>query len=212
MDEYKQLEQSLLSTLRQSDLRSIGANLSEIGIDQLMQDGLLKDIPVVNILTGLLKTSRSIRDHIFLKKLLSFLVSIKDIEPEEREKAIERLESDSAYSQKVGEGLMLLLERLDDLNKPKMVAKAFKAYCRGNINSFQLQRLYYAIDRVLACDLPFLKYYSNMHPGKLVDPNRVVEQNFLNSGFLYVQAGYGGTTSVEPTEICDLFIKFALDN
>ncbi|KAA3626806.1 MAG: hypothetical protein DWQ09_14540 [Proteobacteria bacterium] len=86
---------------------------------------------------------------------------------------VERLEQDDAYSQNVGESIILLLDRMDDISKPKLVARAFKAFSTGAIDSTQLQRINYAIDKLLMVDIEKLVEFSRIHTSDRYDLRNV---------------------------------------
>ncbi len=120
------VERSLVDTLRQSDLTNIAEDATEIALDQIVDEGLLQNIPVVSTLTRLIKTDVTIRDHQFAKKLLNFLSSLSDVPPEKRKEMIDRLEADPNYRQRVGDSIILLLERSKKmrLSKPSRLRGA----------------------------------------------------------------------------------------
>jgi hypothetical protein len=202
------LGQSLVTTLKHSDLKALASTAAELAIDSMLKDGLLKEIPVIRTLTNLTNIGLSVRDYVFTRKLLKFLASIGELKEDERQGLLARLEKDSKFQRTVGEHIILLLDRMDDLAKPTFMAKAFIAYCRGAIDFIQLQRLNNAIDKVLVCDLPQLKRFSLDDDSEKFDVD--VEQNFVNSGLAYVQSGYG-VGGVHPTGLCKVFLKCVLD-
>jgi hypothetical protein len=53
---------SLIETLRLSELSQILKEITELGLDSALQDGLVKDLPVVNWIVGVGKTAIAIRD------------------------------------------------------------------------------------------------------------------------------------------------------
>jgi hypothetical protein len=50
----------------------LSVNVAEIGIDQLFESDLLKDIPVIGSLYGLGKTAKNLKDLFLIKKILVF--------------------------------------------------------------------------------------------------------------------------------------------
>ncbi len=203
------IDVSLTDTLKKSDLSNVAGNIAEVGLDKIIEDGLFQDIPVVSSIIGLVKTGGNIQNYYFSKKLLKFLVSISEITLAERLSMVERLEQDDAYSQNVGESIILLLDRMDDISKPKLVARAFKAFSTGAIDSTQLQRINYAIDKLLMVDIEKLVEFSRIHTSDRYD--LIVGQNFLNAGLAYVGTGYGAG-GVHPNDICQLFITHILES
>ncbi len=77
MNNHQKLSQSLDKTLRNSDLQNLSVNLAEVALDSFLNEGVARDIPIIGSLVGIVKTSGSISDAIFTKKLIHFLLPIK---------------------------------------------------------------------------------------------------------------------------------------
>lgn len=152
-DTKKVSDLPLIKALRISDLSDVLRDFIENMLDSSLKDGILKDIPIINSLVALLKTAISIRDQFLIQKLISFLDGIKDITSEERDKFLKYVEDDPKYGKRVGEHLILLLDRLDDLNKPPMITKLFKAYLRDDITYREFVRFSSIVDRAFINDL-----------------------------------------------------------
>lgn len=196
-----ELEFSLVETLRNSDLANLSADLGEIAMDSALEEGVLKDIPVVSSLRSLWKAGVAVRDHLFLKKLVQFLAELHDIPSDERQRMIERLENDESYSQRVGEHIILLLDRLDHMRKPALLARAFRAYIKSEIGVQDLQRFLYVIDRVIYSDLTFLGAY--LEDEKV--PAAAI-QGYVNCGLAWSPPGYS-TTTIQPTTMATAFLE-----
>ena len=63
----------IMKSLFTEELISIRVDIAEINIDNLMELEKLKNIPIVNTIYELAKTSLAIRDRFLLKKLLILL-------------------------------------------------------------------------------------------------------------------------------------------
>lgn len=121
--DYSKIEPSLIETLKTSDLSSLATNTGELALDTFLKDGLVKNIPILDYLQKLYKISQSYRGNLFQKKLIKFLYSLKDTSPEERIKFVDEMESNPNYKHKIGEQLLLRLDRMDDMEKPEMMGK-----------------------------------------------------------------------------------------
>jgi hypothetical protein len=171
MDERKEvesseLEDSLLKSLRLGDLAKILVDAVEVTLDAAFQDGLFRDIPVVSIIVGLGKTSLVIRDRIFLKKLLRFLRTAAEVPANERDAFTSKLDEDPTFRKRVGETLIVIIDRLDDLDKASILAKVFNAYVQGKLDFSTFTRLVAAIDRAHIADTQsLLAYYSEIQTG-----------------------------------------------
>ncbi|HGF3719250.1 TPA: hypothetical protein ACF38V_004522 [Vibrio parahaemolyticus] len=61
------------------DFKDIIVNNSEVVLDSILDDGLLKDIPIINNLVDLYNVKTTISDKIFYKKVVSFYESFSDV-------------------------------------------------------------------------------------------------------------------------------------
>lgn len=148
---------SLIETIASPDLADLAQDFGEIALDGILKDGLLKDLPVFSSIVGVAKVAISIRDKLLVRKLLHFLHELGDTTEEERRKFLQQFANDPKEQRKVGENLILLLDRLDNLDKPTMVAKLFKAYLKGDIRDYD-EFVYYSsvVDRAPISDLSAL--------------------------------------------------------
>ncbi len=64
-EEKKELSTSLVDTISKTELKEIGADVLEMGIDKILSDGILKEIPIINVATGFWKAGIAIRDYRF---------------------------------------------------------------------------------------------------------------------------------------------------
>jgi hypothetical protein len=155
----KSNEISIIDTLMNSDLTSVSKDIAEIAIDGILKEGFLKDLPIINSLFATFKTGISIRDNLFTRKLLRFLYGVNEISPEDRKIVIEKLDSNPKY---VGEMLMISLERMDDMKKPYLLAKAFFLLSKDKISSNDFYGLKAIIDRIDLSDIPeIIKFYED---------------------------------------------------
>jgi len=214
MTDYKEmlvdqkLEISLIDSLAHSKLERLAIEGAELTLDNLLGSGLLKDIPIVNTLSAIYSTSVSIRNYLFMKKIIRFLSEITDIAEQERKKFVRQLDKDKEFKRKVGENVILLLERLDDMDKLEIVGKLFKAYILGRIQFTNFQRLASAVERIYLPDLSELKkHYSHESTDDLVSQRLAV--NGLLSFSVDVMYG-GGKMSYSINELGKLLVEICL--
>ncbi|PKM51754.1 MAG: hypothetical protein CVV02_05685 [Firmicutes bacterium HGW-Firmicutes-7] len=53
-------------------LKTVSQDVIELSIDSLLEDGLLKDVPIVNTILAVAKFGNGIRERFFLKKSFCF--------------------------------------------------------------------------------------------------------------------------------------------
>ena len=148
----KPIDDSFRETITSSDLPAVIQDIGEIGIDSLLDDGVLKDVPILGSVLAIGKTFGTVRDYYLAKKLMSFLGELSSLPDKEREKLIVKLEADSKYKETIGAKIIDLLSRIDDERKPKLIANAFKLYLAGKIDYTELSRVNYSIERFQLCD------------------------------------------------------------
>ncbi len=130
----KNLSTSFNETLKDSDLQSLGGNLSELVIDSVLEDGIMKDIPIISTIIGLSNIGIKISDRILLNKIISFLFELKDIPKSKREEMITKIDNSKKYKIKVGEKILLIIDKCNDYENSQYVAKLFSSYIAAKIN------------------------------------------------------------------------------
>lgn len=155
-EEKKSLSTSLVETITNPDLKEIGVNLLEVGIDQIIEDGVLKEIPIVNVVVGIWKTGTVIRDYRFLSKLLQFINESAKLSKKQREKIIEHLEDDK-YQKNAGERLIAIIDNLESKSKAKLIGKAIYLFGNAIISREEFWRISFIVEKLPMYDVYALK-------------------------------------------------------
>ncbi len=79
-----------------NDAISSSADLLEVGLDMLIDDGVLKEIPFISTTIGAYKIGKSIREIFHIKKLAVFIQEINKgiVSEEQRNDYIQKIEND----------------------------------------------------------------------------------------------------------------------
>ena len=85
------LEAALVRSLDSSNLRDLTVDLAEAGVDQLLNEGLVREVPILGMLVRLRATVGIVRDHLFAKKVAKFLHGISKIDEAERRQFMSRV-------------------------------------------------------------------------------------------------------------------------
>jgi hypothetical protein len=152
------LEGALVESIATPNLTDLTADLAEVGLDQLIEQGVLRDIPILGTLVGAYRTVGIVRDLLFAKKVIRFLTQLGATSTDERKQFVEAIE-DARQRQRIGETLLLLLDRLDEIDKPTLLGKFFSAYVRGQVDLERFLDLSAALDRVPLSSLPELSRF-----------------------------------------------------
>ncbi|MDZ4860581.1 MAG: hypothetical protein SGI88_16520 [Candidatus Hydrogenedentes bacterium] len=225
-DEPKSLEESLVATLARTDLRDTITELSEVGLDALFDDGVARDVPIIGTLFSLASGVMTIRDRLFAKKVLRFLAALDDIPREERQAQIDHMAADPKERRRIGEQLILLLDRLNDMGKPALLAKAFQAFLKDQIERAQFQALANAIDGILPENVGIFKSRMDAR-GRIHDrESDDATANFMQCGLVVLKLedidttarwGDGSVTLARPgyyatSRLGSLFYEIVLKN
>jgi hypothetical protein len=97
-------------------------------LDVTLDEGLLKEVPVISWLVRTVSIGRSIRDRLFLKKILLFLSAAGRISSEEREAFSRRVAEAPRLAEQCGEAAFLLLDKLAQTSKARLMGYAFRRF------------------------------------------------------------------------------------
>ena len=163
----------------------------EAAIDFVTKSDAIKAVPVVGTAFKLLKGLDDIRSRLFAAKLARFLSepSLRAAS-EGRKFRKEMLDDNGGRDQEIGETLLLVLDKVTDMNKPLLLAKVFAAYLDQAIEQEALLMLIHAIDVSSMLDLQmFIR-----NRGGDIDNETLWRERLASSGLLvsYVTGAIGG--------------------
>ena len=208
--------ESLLNSVAYDNLLQIGSNSAEIALDSILESGLVKEIPILGTLYKIGKTGLAIKERIFAKKIYQFLYEIKDLSPTKRADFVIELEQHEKGRQKAGETLLILLDRLNHLEKSKIIGKLLKAKILEKIDLETFLRLSNAVADVYIDDLPKLKsYIKENNPDNYYNPYQIyVSNGLLTYGLIVETEILFNTLSDHYFEISDLgrlLLKYGIE-
>lgn len=140
----------------------------EIGIDSLMNEGILKEIPIVNTIVGVLKIGKNVHDRNLLKQTLTFINEFNNnkISRDKLEQYKITIESNPKRSEEELGRILLLLNNFIDKEKSIMLAKIFKAYIEKIINWNEFCEYPEIINRLFIQDINLLNM---IYDGRVTD-------------------------------------------
>lgn len=126
---------SFASSLFDESKDSIG-DITELGIDSLLDDGVFKDLPIVSMLVGVKNTYQNIHDRNLLKQTLTFIKQFNSgsINQEKLNKYRDMLNTDSKKAEKELGRVLIILNSTIDMEKSQMLANLYKSYINEKIN------------------------------------------------------------------------------
>ncbi len=218
----EEIEITLVDSITSEHLYELSSDLGEPLLDAILKEGVLKEIPVFGTIYKLSNIALAIKQHFFIKKVYKFLFEIKDVDPIKRKKFIEDLEN---TGEKAGEALLLLIDRIDSIKKPKLIANLFKARVEEKISIEKFLRFSMIIERAFLYDLQKLPSFqvNEMHSedvvislvslGLLLQPNNqivLLEDEGSDRIYEKIPDGYIANSEVTITKIGKELIEYGL--
>jgi len=173
------IEGKLVESLEVKRLGELAADCAELSLDSILDDGIVKDIPILRTAVSIAKIGFNIRDRIYIKKIASFLSQIGNTTQEQREAFIEKYCGDT---KRFEETILLILEQADNMEKPSLIGKIFKACILGKIKYVDALRLSSMINKALWQDLEALLSGNDTEQ---------VKSRLANTGLLKTGSGFG---------------------
>ena len=133
------------------------ANIAEVGIDSIMSDGLLKDIPIVNLLLNASRTFKAIHERNLLKNTALFLdaVNSQKIDDKKIQAYKKKLSNEKTAERELGRVIVLLNQYVDNI-KAQMLGKLFCQYIDRDYSWDKFCELSDILNRLFLDDMPFL--------------------------------------------------------
>lgn len=134
---------------------------TEALLDMSVDEGVLRDIPIVGQIAGLGKSLMSIPDRLFVLKLRKFVSELGGVPEAKKKDFVEKMERDGLF-EKVGEKVLMIVDQLDDTDKAAMAGCVFRAYVSGTIDKEHFEILCSCIRATRVADIDaLLTYYDN---------------------------------------------------
>ncbi len=201
-------------------------DISELGLDSLLDESLFRDLPIVKIFYGVTKTSIAIREKHLLKKTLIFINQLNNngISNKNYQEYKEKLKNNDKEILRELEHALIIIDRYIDTNKNVILANLYFNYIDKKINWKQFQELSIIVDNIFLEDLKELENIYNKQALTMNDIKdrisfrRLKVQNLVEDiestlrasngsiGFYYNENDY------RITELGNLLFKYGLNN
>ena len=159
MPELVEYSNSLEETIKDSDLQNVTIGLSEIIFDKLIDNGIVKDIPIIGTVVGLGKATLGIKERLFLKKIIYFISELKNIPQDKRRRIVEKIDGSGKFRTKVGEKLLFIIDRCEDHEKVQIIARLFAAFLSQKLSYKEFLRSSFIVERTVLEDLIWFVNY-----------------------------------------------------
>jgi hypothetical protein len=195
-----QLSNSLIETIKNSELKKNVGDLLEVGIDSYLKEGILKEIPGISLLNGFWKTVIAIRDYRFLNKLLLFLDESAKLPLEKRLELIENLE-DNEFQKEAGEKLIAIIDNLETSSKSILLGKLICLFGIKIIDKEEFWRISFVIEKLPMNDILALKNWKSIELNKV---EHVRKHLYLSVGLGWFVLDSSSTGFVWTERLCEI--------
>lgn len=118
------------------DSSDIVSDYLELGIDSILDNDSLKEIPIIKTFIGVGKITKSIRERNLMKNLVIFINKLNsgNIDKEKLKKHKEELNQNPKKAEKELGRILIILEQTIDNLKSSILGKLYKAYINQEID------------------------------------------------------------------------------
>lgn len=102
------------------------SRLGEVALDQLLNQGVLREIPVIGTAITLWQSGNDIGAYFFAKKIVAFLAEVESVPQEKRKEFIEKNCETEGDIEHVGEATLMLLEKMDSTILAIFLGRVFR--------------------------------------------------------------------------------------
>lgn len=199
-------------------LSDVCAEMVELGIDSLLDEGLFRSVPIVGLLVGVTKTAQNIHDRNLLKQTVEFINTFnsKRLSQAQKEKYMAHLSSDSKYAEEELGRVLIVLNSNIDVKKSELLAKFYHAYVEEKIDWDAFCELSDVTTRLFITDIHLLyavynKTITNTTQCEVYRADRLIALGLLDSAMKSISIGSrsGGQTQryIQTNEFGSLFCE-----
>lgn len=139
-----------------NDAIDLAANASDAALDALINSGALDGVPILGLASGTYKAFRHIPTLLYQRKVTRMLAATaSNSSPNERIAFADKVES-SGDAERLGEAVLLLLDKADEVEKPAIIGRLIAAHIRGDLERDAAFRLCSMVNRAYYADLKLL--------------------------------------------------------
>lgn len=145
-------KRALTAPAKERPVLDLFTNGGEAVADILMKDELFAAVPLFSTAFKAMKALDSMRDRMFVAKLVGFVTEVEAAPAEVRAELARSLAAEGE-GRKAGETLLLVLEKLTDMDKPALLGLLLVRFGEKRLNAVELRRLVSAVDIAFGDDL-----------------------------------------------------------
>lgn len=134
-------------------------DIVEVGIDSILEDGVVKDLPIVGTLMGVKNAFQNIRERNLLKQTVAFIKELNNetLDEKKKQKYKQNIENDSRKAEDELGRILVILDSIIDEEKSVMLGRMYRCYVNEEISWDEFCDFSEIIRRIFLSDLDWLK-------------------------------------------------------
>lgn len=169
----------------------IAHDYAEIGLDSFVNDDILKEIPIVKTVVGIVKSGLKVKEIFFTKKILTFLKEFHSgkLPDEKFEKFQNEFNKDEKYRKKVLQEIMIFNDNFVQVEKSQVFANLFAAHLNEAFGWDDFVNLSYCLNQLNMFGTPLFDDMSKFKKpfyGSLYDDTKQLYPLLNNSGMISI--------------------------
>lgn len=179
----------------------LSSDYTEVAIDVIINDDILKEIPIVKSLISFYNISSSLIARHNVKKVIIFLQEFhsKKVDSDKLERFKTKLEKDSNKKNEILETVLVLIEKFIDFEKSKILANLFLAHIENKLTWKDFKKLSFILNNLNPSGYVFLE--------KCADKNTSMKMSELIEGEAFLLACGIGTKFEEQFKLTNAGLK-----
>ena len=158
------LSKSLEDTIKKDTLASVEKDVEDILIEisekilDEVQHTISSEIPIIKTLLIAPKVINGISNYLLAKKIARFLIQLDSVSQKKRQEFLN--EMDAQKKQEILENLILVLDRVEHIQKAEIIGKLFRSLINRDIGREEFDALVYATNMIDIAMIPnIISYY-----------------------------------------------------
>lgn len=159
-------------------------DIVEVGIDSILEDGVVKDLPIAGTLIGVKNAFQNIRERNLLKQTVAFIKALNDgtLDEKKKQKYKQKIENDPKKAEDELGRILVILDSIIDEEKSVMLGRVYRRYVNEEITWDEFCDFSEIIRRIFLSDMGWLgKIYRNSDDKIYLLKSSVYSADRLNS-------------------------------
>jgi len=141
------------------------------------------------------KSYKGFKEYFNLKKYLEFFIRLDETTLKQREKFSEELQQNHEFREKFCASVILITERVSEMEKVKLISNITNARIKGQISNSIYFRIIHIVDNIIWHDLHMI-YLSQIHYSRL-DELDLEKKSNIDSNYLHALMSNNGLMLVK---------------